>query len=186
MSEKQTIQLCSGTIAEYEIRKSRRAKRSSLTLYPDGRLVAVIPWFRTTLTAIRLVNQHKAWIEKQLKKIKVKPNRTLPSITKRNRHIYAKQASLLFTTRVEYFSKLHGFNYNRVCTKIMRSQWGSCSPKKNLNFNIKLIFLPEDLIDYIVVHELCHLKEMNHGRRFWNLVTNILPDYKAREKRLSK
>jgi len=65
-NEKRTIQLRSGTLAEYEIRKSKRAKRSSLTLYPDGRLVATIPWFRTLLAATRLVKQQSSWIEKQL------------------------------------------------------------------------------------------------------------------------
>ncbi|PCI30065.1 hypothetical protein COB55_00720 [Candidatus Wolfebacteria bacterium] len=185
-NEVRTIQLRSGTLAEYEIRKSKRAKRSSLTLYPDGRLVATIPWFRTVLAATRLVQQQRDWIDRQLQKIVAKPAITLQAITKHNRKFYVEEARVLLEERVMYFSKSHDFYYGDINIKVMKSQWGSCSTKKNLNFNLKLVFLPRDLVDYIVVHELCHLKEMNHGKKFWDLVESILPDYEEREERLSK
>jgi predicted metal-dependent hydrolase len=69
---------------------------------------------------------------------------------------------------------------------MQKSRWGSCSRKKNLNFNYKLIQLPLELADYIVVHELCHLQEFNHGQGFWNLVGETIPDYKARRDELRK
>jgi len=88
--------------------------------------------------------------------------------------------------RIGFYCAEYGFQYNAVRVKAMRSQWGSCSPKKNLNFNVKIMFLPDTLVDYVVVHELCHLKELNHGKRFWNLVERILPDYLEREKELKR
>ncbi len=72
----------------------------------------------------------------------------------------------------------YGFVYNRVAIKDARSRWGSCSQKKNLNFNYRLVFLPPHLVDYIIVHELCHLKEFNHGPNFWVLVAETMPTYK--------
>lgn len=185
-TEKRTIQLRSGTLAEYEVRKSKRARRSSLTLYPDGRLVATIPWFRTILAATRLVQQQRDWIERQLQKIVKRPAIRLQAITAHNKKIYTQEARLLLTERVMHFSKQHNLYYNAISIKVMKSQWGSCSIKKNLNFNTKLVFLPRDLVDYVVVHELCHLKEMNHSKAFWDLVESIMPDYRAREKKLAR
>jgi len=68
----------------------------------------------------------------------------------------------------------------------LRSRWGSCSVSGNLNFNYKLIHLPEDIAEYIVAHELCHLAEFNHSKKFWELVSKTIPDHKLRRKRLKK
>jgi predicted metal-dependent hydrolase len=86
--------------------------------------------------------------------------------------------------RVTFYSKEHGFEFNRVAIKNQRSRWGSCSTKKNLNFNWKLILTPSLCLDYVVVHELCHLKQMNHSKNFWNLVEEIMPDYKLHRRKL--
>lgn len=88
-----------------------------------------------------------------------------------------EKAVALVKNRVEYFSKLYGFEYNRISVRNQKTRWGSCSKKRNINFNYKMVFLPERLADYIVVHELCHTKELNHSKNFWSLVKEILPDY---------
>ena len=80
--------------------------------------------------------------------------------------------------RVEEYSKKYNFEYNSIRIKNLNSRWGSCSSKKNLSFNLKLMYFNSNIIDYVIVHELCHLKEMNHSKQFWDLVRSITPNYK--------
>jgi len=79
---------------------------------------------------------------------------------------YKKDAEILITERVEYFSKKYNFYPKKITIKNNKTNWGSCSSKGNLNFNYRLIFLKPEEVDYVVVHELCHLKEMNHSKKF--------------------
>lgn len=90
----------------------------------------------------------------------------------------------LVLARLERFNAVYGFAYHRVSIKDQRTMWGSCSRKGNLNFNWRVIQLPPALADYVIVHELCHLQELNHSRRFWDLVARTIPDYKERRKAL--
>jgi predicted metal-dependent hydrolase len=80
--------------------------------------------------------------------------------------------------RAEEYSKEYGFQYNLIQIKNLNSRWGSCSSKKNLSFNLKLMYFNSNIIDYVIVHELCHLREMNHSAKFWKLVESIIPNYK--------
>lgn len=89
-----------------------------------------------------------------------------------------KKANEYIPNKVKEFSKKYNFDYNSVRIKNLNSRWGSCSSKKNLSFNLKLMYFNYKIIDYVLVHELCHLKEMNHSKKFWNLVEEIVPDYK--------
>ncbi|MEK7103104.1 MAG: M48 family metallopeptidase, partial [Patescibacteria group bacterium] len=88
--------------------------------------------------------------------------------------------------KIQYFNEYYNHPHTSVRIKDIRTKWGSCSSKGNLNFNYKLQFLPTHLIDYIVVHELCHLKQLNHGKEFWNLVIQCIPDAHDRKKELLK
>lgn len=97
---------------------------------------------------------------------------------------HKETARALVHERLTALNAHYGFTYNRVAIKDARSRWGSCSQKKNLNFNYRLLFLPPHLVDYIIVHELCHLKEFNHGPGFWTLVAEVVPEYKARIREL--
>lgn len=81
--------------------------------------------------------------------------------------------------RLLYWNQFYNFQYNRVAIRNQRRCWGSCTSLKNLNFSYKLLFLPVHLQDYIIVHELCHLQELNHGQNFWALVAEQIPEYKA-------
>jgi predicted metal-dependent hydrolase len=91
---------------------------------------------------------------------------------------YRKQAEEYIKTKLENFNQFYGFHFEAISIRNQRTRWGSCSRKGNLNFNYKLLFLPEHMADYVIVHELCHLGEFNHSRRFWNLVAKKIPDYK--------
>ena len=95
---------------------------------------------------------------------------------------YKKRARKVLTERVEFFARKHGFKVGKIRISSARTRWGSCSSKETLSFTWRLVMAPPDVIDYIVVHELCHLKEMNHSVVFWTQVESILPDYKQHRK----
>lgn len=90
------------------------------------------------------------------------------------------RARKLVMERLKEYQPIIGVNFARVSIKDMSSRWGSCSSKNNLNFHYKIVFLPLELADYIIVHELCHLIEMNHSHRFWALVRKAIPDYRKK------
>jgi predicted metal-dependent hydrolase len=91
---------------------------------------------------------------------------------------YKIQASSIYKERTEHYSKLLNVHPNRITIKEQKTRWGSCSSKGNLNFNWRVTMAPIEIVDYLVVHELCHLIHMNHSKDFWNLVESVLPGYK--------
>ncbi len=118
---------------------------------------------------------------------------TRPLFQTRSRKLYLanrEAARALVHERVRYFSvhyvARHGIAIGTIAIRNQKSRWGSCSKKGNLNFNYKLVFLPAELRDYVIVHELCHIKEFNHGRGFWALVGETVPEWKALRRRLTK
>ncbi len=107
--------------------------------------------------------------------------------TGRKQYLEHKEAArALVHERLSHFNAYYNFEYNTVSIKNMRSRWGSCSSKKNLNFNYKLLFLKPDERDYVIVHELCHLQEMNHGPNFWALVAEQSPEWQKHRKAIRK
>lgn len=99
---------------------------------------------------------------------------------------HKEAARELAHARLAHYNQFYGLTYHRVAIRNTRSRWGSCSSKQNLNFNYRILFLAPELQDYLIVHELCHLAEMNHGPQFWALVAQQVPDYKACIVRLKK
>lgn len=97
-----------------------------------------------------------------------------------------EQAIRFVENRISYFNKFYNFEINRVAIKNASSRWGSCSSKGNLNFNYKIIYLRPVLADYLIVHELCHLGELNHSKRFWSLVRKTIPEYVKINKELRR
>lgn len=93
---------------------------------------------------------------------------------------HKEEARELALARLSHFNQHYNLIWNRVAIRNQRRCWGSCSAKKNLNFNYKIVFLPPQLADYIIVHELCHLTHLHHGQEFWDLVEQQVPDYKER------
>jgi hypothetical protein len=110
----------------------------------------------------------------------------IKTIKKTIENFYIAKAEEVIRDRLEHFNEYYGFRYNRVTMRNQKSRWGSCSRLRNLNFNWRLIMAPIEVIDYVVVHELCHLKEMNHSSRFWALVAQSLPDHKKTRKWLKE
>lgn len=101
-------------------------------------------------------------------------------------HWYKNNIKTELTRRVDHYANLMGESYNKIYVKDVSSHWGSCSIRRNLNFNYRLAMIPVELADYVIIHELCHLKEMNHSSAFWNLVEKYLPDYREKRNRLKK
>ena len=97
---------------------------------------------------------------------------------------YKSQAKNYIPTRCQELADLHGFTYNKLRITSATSRWGSCSSKRNLNFSYRLIMAPREAIDYVIIHELCHLRQMNHSAKFWKEVSDIMPEYKQHEKHL--
>ena len=91
---------------------------------------------------------------------------------------YKEQARILVKERLEYFNQFYGYTWNKIAIRNQRSRWGSCSKRGNLNFNYKIVLLPQNMADYVIVHELCHLREFNHSHDFWALVEKTMPNYK--------
>ncbi len=112
-----------------------------------------------------------------------------PSETRRLRAFekrYREAARNIIRERVEHYHPLTGGNYNSITIRDQKSRWGSCSSRGTLSFNYRLIFAPPDVLDYVVVHELCHLTHMNHSKDFWRMVESIMPDYRVHKKWLKE
>lgn len=161
----------------YQLRRSRRARYMRLTIYPGGTLVVTAPPWCSTHRIERFLAEQAAWIAEKLEALK--EMRPLPRAGRREYLALREAARRTIRDRVQFWNKRFGFPYGRVAIKNHRSLWGSASVKRNLNFNFRLVLLPPELLDYVVVHELCHLKEQNHSAAFWSLVRSALPDYRA-------
>ncbi len=129
----------------------------------------------------RLLEEKRGWIEKHLEKAarQAEERHSQPQMTAQELNSLADAALRQIPPRVQQRAAQMNIRYGRITIRNQRTRWGSCSSKGNLNFNCMLMLCPDDVIDYVIVHELCHRKEMNHSPRFWQLVASILPDYKT-------
>ena len=107
-------------------------------------------------------------------------------ISEEQRREGIERAKRIFPERTAYFALRMGVDYGRITIREQKTRWGSCSSKGNLNFNWKLLLLDPELLDYVVVHELAHRREMNHSKNFWKIVEAELPDYRERRRRLKE
>lgn len=158
-----------------------RAKRRSMSLKVnlDGTITVRAPYRTPVQTADWFVEGHRDWIEVRLRAgARIMAER--PSYTDRERVEGRKQAAEVIKARCRYYALVMGVSYGTVTIREQKTRWGSCSTKGNLNFNWKLVLMPPEILDYVVVHELAHRIQMNHSAAFWAEVGKILPDYKER------
>lgn len=168
---------------EYELIRSDR-KSLALQIKPDGGLLVRAPRRMALRSIERFVAEHRDWVERQREKRAARP-RPEP-MTPEELAALKKEARPLFLARAAYYAPLVGVRYERVTVRSQRSKWGSCSVRGGLNFNCLLLLAPPAVLDYVVVHELCHLLEMNHSPRFWAEVRRVLPDYESCRKWLRR
>lgn len=162
-----------------EIIKSDR-KTISIQIKPDGSVIVRAPLRMKTADIERFVNEKRGWIEKHLSEIEKKNEENIdtPKFTDDEIKALAEKAMVCIPEKVKFYSVIIGVTYGRITIRNQKSRWGSCSSKGNLNFNCLLMLCPEKVIDYVVIHELCHRKHMNHSKEFWNEVQRAMPDYK--------
>ncbi len=161
----------------YVLRESRRAKRMRLTIYCAGDFVVTKPFKLSEDLVEKFIREKSNWILSKLKYFKQFKNSSLFRNDKNNFLEYKEEALKFISERIDYYNKIYRFDFNKINIKNQKTRWGSCSSKKNLNFNYRILFLPKRIADYIIIHELFHLKELNHSRKFWNLIAEVIPDY---------
>jgi len=159
----------------YCLRSSARAKCLRVAIKPGGKVFAIKPRFLPDFLVERFLRQKSGWILDKIADLKNKKN-LLACGSRTDFLRLAPAARNLVWAKIAEFNRSGNFCVNRVAIRDQKTRWGSCSRLGNLNFNYRIIFLPPPLSGYIVAHELCHLKEMNHSRRFWDLLALILPD----------
>lgn len=161
----------------YQIIRSNR-KTIAIQIAAGGAVLVRCPWQMGTDAIRAFVEEKAGWIRKHLEKQAAAPK--LAKITETELQRLAQEALHAVPERAAHFAPLIGVQYGRITIRCQRSRWGSCSSQGNLNFNCLLMLAPPEVLDYVVVHELCHRKEMNHSQRFWAEVARILPDYRDR------
>jgi len=160
--------------------KNNRAKRIIISIKP--RYVRVtIPRKQTLKNAQKFLEQKINWIKKHAKNMNdlVQKSNELPEINKEN-------ARQLLTKRLYELAQKYNFQYNKVSIRSQKTRWGSCSSKNNISLNKKLLHLPNDLIDYILLHELVHTRVKNHSKDFWNELETVVPNARSIDKQLSE
>ena len=176
------IKLCNENI-NYTLKTSIRAKKMRLAIYNNGSIIITRPYFLSRKKVEKFIIEKENWIISKINYFKQFKNK--PSKYNYQSYLKYKNKALNFVKeRIEYFNENDDFEFNNITIRNQKTRWGSCSSKKNLNFNYKIILLPKNIADYIIVHELCHLKELNHSKNFWNLVGEIIPDYVSVRKEL--
>lgn len=166
------------------IRSNR--KTLSLEIKRDGQVLVRAPLWMPDKDISNFVQEKTQWIREHLEQVKEEPLNPNERLSDEEIKALAEQALIVIPERVRYYAPLVGVTYGRITIRNQKSRWGSCSANGNLNFNCLLMLTPPEVIDYVVVHELCHRKEMNHSPRFWAEVERILPDYKIRRKWLKE
>lgn len=161
----------------FEIRRTKRAKRLSLKIDSHGlKVVLVTPPWMPQLLVDRFIRSHHGWIVDKWSALQ-KKREERPKL-EHSPAYYKARARVVIRERLSHFNQHYQFDFNRVFFRDQKTRWGSCSSQRNLNFNWRLILGPSEVLDYVVVHELCHLKEMNHSPAFWSLVEVQIPDHK--------
>lgn len=170
----------------YSLRRSRRARRLSITISRDGRVVVVVPLRVSDRVAYAFVRTHEAWIVRSVEVTRRVPRGRVVEIPRGGYPRHKEYARGIIRDRLDYFAAIYGYTYNRLSIRDQKTRWGSCSEDGNINVNYKVAFMPEEMRDYVIVHELCHLKELNHSPRFWALVAECIPDHKKIRKELTR
>lgn len=163
----------------YTLIRSKR-KTISIVIRPNGAVEVRCPKRCSKREAEQFVASKEDWIRKHLEVIAARPQ--CASLSGEELRSLAEDAATVLPDRVAHFAQKMGVSYGRITIRSQHTRWGSCSAKGNLNFNCLLMLTPEEVRDYVVIHELCHRKEMNHSAAFWTEVEKFCPDYRVHRK----
>lgn len=165
-----------------EIIRSNR-KTMGLEVTSKGEVKVRAPYGVSEDVILRFLESKTAWIQKSLAKVRARQEQLKEEevqygkLTEAELKVLKMQAEEVFPARAAFYAGKMGISYGRITIRRQKTRWGSCSQSGNLNFNCLLMLAPPGVIDYVVVHELCHRIEMNHSPRFWKLVEEVYPDY---------
>ena len=180
-----------------------RSNRKTLAIQinPDLSVTVRAPIYASQREIERILKEKEGWIQKHIEKIREQEAKRKEMYGEKGEygksaereylsneeiHKLAEKALEYIPKRVSYFAKQIGVTYGKITIRNQKTRWGSCSSKGNLNFNCLLMLTPPEVIDYVVVHELCHRKEMNHSDAFWKEVETVLPDYREQKRWLKE
>ena len=175
------------------IRSNR--KTLAIQINPDLSVTVRAPMYAPQSDIERILREKEGWIQKHIEKIREQEEKKKETqgesveseyLTNEEIKKLADKALQHIPKRVSYYAKQIGVTYGKLTIRNQKTRWGSCSSKGNLNFNCLLMLTPPEVIDYVVVHELCHRKEMNHSVAFWAEVEKVIPDYKEQVKWLKE
>ena len=174
---------------EYELIRSKR-KSLSIEIRADGRIIVRVP-MRIQLEEVReFVNSKESWIRTHQKIARERAEALKADersrLSREEIRELAEKALLVIPDRVAYYAEKMGVTYGSITIRNQRTRWGSCSAKGNLNFNCLLMLAPPEVLDGVVVHELCHRIEMNHSKKFYEEVLRVYPEYRKSEKWLKE
>ena len=167
---------------EYELRRSKR-RTLSIEVNREAKLIVRAPLCMPTAQIEAFVSAHAAWIAEKQEKAQAKLART-PELSEDEIAALKAKALTVLTEKAAYYAAKMGVTYTHIGITNAKRRFGSCSAKGSINYAWRLMLYPEETWDYIVVHELCHLKHFDHSRAFWQMVETYLPDYKERAKLL--
>lgn len=169
-----------------------RSNRKTVAIQVNSDLSVTVraPYSASEKDIEEILKKKEAWISRHIEKIKKTKERfeaePTEKLTREKVIALAEEALKVIPERVEYFAKVIGVTYGKITVRNQKTRWGSCSSKGNLNFNSLLMLAPPEVLDYVVVHELCHRKQMNHSKAFWLEVEKVLPNYKEVRKWLKE
>lgn len=163
----------------YIIQKSRR-RSISVSILADNKVLVKAPYGTPERTVQEFLVAKKGWITKHLEKQnrEVEQAESLGILTDDEVKKIKRRARKIIPQRVEYWANKIGVSYGRIAIRLQSSRWGSCAQNGNLNFNCLLVLMPQEILDSVVVHELCHRKHMNHSKEFYAEIDRVFPDYK--------
>lgn len=173
-----------------EVIRSKR-KTLAIEIRPDMRVVVRAPEKIPQKEIIKFVEEKQNWIKKHIAQMyfkaeEIKKQKKEPALTNADIEKLCQKALSVIPDKVKYYAEIMGVTYGRITIRNQKTRWGSCSSKGNLNFNCLLMLMPDKVLDYVVVHELCHLKQMNHSKKFWKEVERYMPDYPNYKKWLNE
>ncbi len=175
---------------DIEIKRSGR-KTMAVEINKELKVIVRVPYFVSDKAVAEFIAKQEPWIESHIELMRKKLDRRgesskLPAFTDADLRELGAKALEMLLPRVEYYAKQLGVSYGRITVRNQVSRWGSCSSKGNLNFNCLLALCPDKVVDYVVIHELCHRREMNHSKAFWSLVECLCPSWKKERDWLKK
>jgi len=172
-------------IGEVHLFKTKNAKSMKILLRPNKPPRVTIPYRLPFKAGELFLFAKTGWIKQNLPKIR-EIEKNISSLNKEEIKILREKAKNILPNKVENFSEIYNLKYKKLFLKNLKSRWGSCSSQNNINLNIHLAKLPEELIDYVILHELAHIKEKNHGKEFWGFLEKLSPHAKQLDKKLKK